>query len=436
MPVKIENGKAIAKLAIPGGDKKLTDYYFQSQYALEDGKPVYTQPISQTVNFTQQGVVRLDSVPDWITISLKVAGFTVDMPTKPQIAENKTRKIAGTNLKSLQFGCINENGIYMAYRFELPGALKPGNDGKFMDALRDYFVDEWDGKLVGQKNVRAHWSGGWNMGRDFSVNSKVTDRNFLNIRARFYLIGKVIYMVAVLSIPDADLPDDTGRFLGSLAIGEANSRSSGIPEPERAGTELKGWGVAIDLDKDCKITPRDKGISIEIPGKLHDMDFDGGLTNAPRVMQEVEGDFVATVKVSGDYKLGPKGTNPKSHPLSRFISGGMLLWSDANNHIRLERCLFNEFGKYTTIGVIFEEREGGYAGAMHSEWFQLGDCYLRAERKGNKIFGATSSDGKVWKDLKPIDTLWPKKIKIGLDAINSSNASFSVKFDEFSLTKK
>jgi hypothetical protein len=438
VPVTIENGKAIAKVVVPAGDKKAADFYFQSQYALGDGKPVYTQPTLQTVNFTQQGVARLDSVPEWITIKSKAIGFTVDMPTKPQIAENKTRKVGGLNLKTVQFGCINENGIYMAYRFDLPGALKPGNDAKFMDALRDYFVDEWDGVLTGQKNVRAHWSGGWNMGRDFSVNSKVNDRNFLNIRGRFYLIKNIIYMVAVLSIPITDLPDDTGRFLGSLAIGETDSRSNGVPEPERTGTELKGWGVVIDPDKDCKITPRgDKGLTIEIPAKWHDLDFEkGGATNAPRIMQEVEGDFVATVRVTGDYKLGPKGTNPKSDPMSKFISGGILLWSDANNHIRLERCLFNEFGKYTTIGAIFEEREGGYAGAMHSEWFQLGDCYLRAERKGNKIFGATSTDGKVWKDLKPVDTLWPKKIKIGLHALSSSNTPFTVKFDDFSLKSK
>ena len=434
VPVKIENGKAIAKFVLPSGDKKVTDYYFQSQYARGDGQPLYSRVVSQTVNFAQQGVARLDSAPDWITIQSKVVGFTVDMPVKPQIVDAKVRKIAGLNLKTVQIGCINENGLYMAYRLDLPGALKAGTEGKVMDALRDYFVDEWDGVLTGQKNVRAHWSGGWNMGRDFSVNSKVNAKNFLNIRGRFYLIGKTIYMVSVLSIPNCELPDDTGRFLGSLAIGEASSRSNGIPEPERTGTELNGWGTLIDPDKDCKITPRgDKGLTIVVPAKLHELDYDGGLTNSPRVMQEVDGDFVVTVKVTGDYKLGPKSTNPKGDPLSRFISGGMLLWSDANHHIRLERCLISEFGRNTVTGAIFEEREGGYAGAMHTEWIQLGDCYLRAERKGNKIFGATSTDGKNWRDLKPIDVLWPKKIKIGLTAVSSSNAPFTVNFDDFSL---
>jgi S1-C subfamily serine protease len=157
--VKIENGKAVAQLKLPGGDKKATEFYFQSQYALGDGKPVYTQPVSQTVNFAVTGVARLDAVPEWITLKSKALGCTVDMPTKPQISNDESRKIGGSSLKTVQIGCINENGIYMAYRIELPNPLRPGADGRFMDALRDFFVDEWDGVLTGQKNVRAHWSG-------------------------------------------------------------------------------------------------------------------------------------------------------------------------------------------------------------------------------------------------------------------------------------
>jgi S1-C subfamily serine protease len=434
VPVKIENGKATAKVVVPAGDKKPADFYLQSLYALADGKDVYTQPVTQTINFARPGVARLEAVPEWFSFASKTYNFTLDMPTRPQIIDAKPQKVAGMTLKSLELGCINENGMYLFHRFEFPAQLKAGTEAKLMDALRDYFVDLWDGVVVGQKNVRAHWSGGWNMGRDFSVTSKVNAKHFMNIRARFYLIGKVIYMTAVLSRADSELPEDAGRFLGSLAIGEASSRANGVPEPEYTGKLVKGWGQAIDPDKDCRFVFDDKRFTLEIPGKHHDMDFDGGQTNAPRVMQEVEGDFSVTVKVTGDYKLGPKCTNPKSP--SRFISGGMLLWSDSNNHIRLERCMFNESGTYTTLGAIFEEREGGYAGAMHSEWFALNDCYLRAERKGNKIMAATSTDGRNWKDLKPIDVLWPKKIKIGLHALSSSSTPFKVEFTEFNLTKK
>lgn len=62
-----------------------------------------------------------------------------------------------------------------------------------------------------------------------------------------------------------------------------------------------------------------------------------------------------------------------------------------------------------------------------------GNAYLKLERRGNRIFGFTSKDGKNWVALRPIDTVWPTKMKVGLNAINSSNAPFSLRFEEFSL---
>lgn len=144
-------------------------------------------------------------------------------------------------------------------------------------------------------------------------------------------------------------------------------------------------------------------------------------------MREIQGDFVATVRVTGEFKPGPKSMNPKSIP---FQGAGFLLWSDSDNNVRIERISMLRGNKYVT-GVSFEEREGGYSGASHTELFKPGDCYLKMERKGNKITGSMSYDGKTWKSLKPIDTLWPAKIKIGLTAVTTSSKPFEVKFDSF-----
>jgi len=86
--------------------------------------------------------------------------------------------------------------------------------------------------------------------------------------------------------------------------------------------------------------------------------------------------------------------------------------------------------------VAFEEWEGGYAGAVHNELFKEGDGYLRLERKGSRILGAISSDGAIWKQLKPIDTVWPSKLRVGLMAISTSSDPFSVKFEQFDLKTK
>ena len=47
-----------------------------------------------------------------------------------------------------------------------------------------------------------------------------------------------------------------------------------------------------------------------------------------------------------------------------------------------------------------------------------------------------SSDGRTWKQLKPIDTVWPDKLKVGLRSISTSGEPFSVKFEKFDLNTR
>jgi hypothetical protein len=58
------------------------------------------------------------------------------------------------------------------------------------------------------------------------------------------------------------------------------------------------------------------------------------------------------------------------------------------------------------------------------------------ERKGSRISGAVSYDGSTWSRLKPIDTVWPPKLKVGLLAINTSSQPFAPAFEDFKLTAK
>jgi regulation of enolase protein 1 (concanavalin A-like superfamily) len=135
------------------------------------------------------------------------------------------------------------------------------------------------------------------------------------------------------------------------------------------------------------------------------------------------------VKVVGDFRPGGKSTNPKGVP---FNGAGILVWSDADNFIRLERAAVARGPKLNTY-VSFEEFEGGTNGASHSEGMKGGDCWVRMERKGSSIHGSISFDGKTWKELKPIQTVWPANLKIGVTAVNSSSLPFTVNFEEFEL---
>jgi regulation of enolase protein 1 (concanavalin A-like superfamily) len=70
---------------------------------------------------------------------------------------------------------------------------------------------------------------------------------------------------------------------------------------------------------------------------------------------------------------------------------------------------------------------------VHNITSQPGPVYLRLERKGSRILGAVSFDGSTWRPLKPIDTVWPAKLKVGLAAISSSSQPFEAQFTEYAL---
>ncbi len=362
----------------------------------------------------------------WITYNSREGGFTIDLPANPNITRSLTHQSRRGIVKIFLVGCEADGAGYLAFRIDIPINIPRGIEDEILDAERDHFAQMWNGQVVTEKKVRAQG----NPGRDFTVRGRPKNIGDSTIRVREYLAGHSIFAVAVLSAPNRELPEDAGRFLGSLALGEARTRASGTPEPEPTGTELAGWGLAIDPDRDCQFTPAgDRNITIQVPGRLHDLFFDGGPTNSPRVMREVVGDFVLTVRVAGDFRPSPPSTNPKTIP---YHGGGIFLWSDSDNNIRFERYAFLRGRSYTT-GIAFQEREGGYAGAEHNETFQAGDCYLRLERRGSRIYGSASPDGRNWKPLKPIDTVWPDRLKVGLTAVTTSSAPFIVQFEEFDL---
>jgi regulation of enolase protein 1 (concanavalin A-like superfamily) len=224
------------------------------------------------------------------------------------------------------------------------------------------------------------------------------------------------------------------------------------PQPT-VGTELPGWGLAIDPDKDCKFTPGPRSLTIDVPAAWHDLtpapECPKPKLNAPRVLREVDGDFVLTVKVSGDFKPRLPSTRPVAPFSGNFA--GILLWSDSKHFIRLERVAILYDGQIQTGFKCFkiDDREESL---IDDGPLKEGDLYLRLERKGGRFLGSFSSDGAVWKQLRAIDTdlpnklnlppylgtnyVWPNKLKVGLAAVSNSSAPFSVKFEQFDLKAK
>jgi len=366
----------------------------------------------------------------WESVTSKEGQFSVEMPKKPDVQRTRTRKAAGGTVKSTIIGCKTTGGGYLVYRVDLPTAVVKGTEEAELKDERDDIAKEWNGKVIAEKKVKA----GLRTGLYFTIRGKPDEETgVVTVRTRTYLDGKTIYATMVLSAPNRELPEDAGRFLGSLAIGNEKAKVAGGLEPDPEGKDLTDWGLAIDKDKDCKIVPDGKkSLSITVPGAWHDLNPHVNKLNAPRVMRTVDGDFTITVKVTGDFKPAGKSLNPKSIPSN---GGGIVVWQNSDNFIRLERFAVNRQGKAVPF-ITFLEREGGYEGAVHNAGHTGGDLYLRMERKGSRITGLISTNGTLWKRLKPIDTLWPSRLKVGLTATSCAAEPMTVKFEEFKLAAK
>ena len=56
------------------------------------------------------------------------------------------------------------------------------------------------------------------------------------------------------------------------------------PKRSQAAKRLTARGTAINVAGDCKFTPADKAMKIDIPGSFHDLNPATKNLNAPRVM--------------------------------------------------------------------------------------------------------------------------------------------------------
>lgn len=206
----------------------------------------------------------------------------------------------------------------------------------------------------------------------------------------------------------------------TFAVGDGN-------KPQK----IKGWGSVTNPNGDCTFTA-DKGkLTITVPGTLHDLHPNRRM-NAPRVLREVEGDFTATVKVTCALTPG-KGVAKGANTAGCYA--GLLLWAGEKDYIRLERnarwagdslVSFTPGFEYWKEGRLKEGAPGGGA----ADFFKEDSTWFKLERKGGKVTAHYSHDGKEWNEVKEVDTELPKKLHIGVAAINSSDTPFTVEFED------
>src|SRR5262245_48667631 len=241
------------------------------------------------------------------------------------------------------------------------------------------------------------------------------------------------------------------RFLFVLLFCSLVPLSLAAPVPKARDDEAfrkAPWGRPIDPDKDCKFTFAKGSVTIQMPGKVHDYDPGSGRANAPRLLRPVKGDFLAEVRVRGEWQAAG---NEDIHSVSPSVTAGLLLVGEKEE----PGCFRAAFGTYLrdqrqlALAVVGMSRPDW---GPTSYWYGTGPelrpwardagkaAYLRMQRRGEEVSCSISADGKRWQLLS--HKLEPRECPVrfrgdglvGVGAFTTSTKSAKVTFDHFKLT--
>jgi regulation of enolase protein 1 (concanavalin A-like superfamily) len=219
--------------------------------------------------------------------------------------------------------------------------------------------------------------------------------------------------------------------LGLILLATASWSPSGFAQ-DRSPQALPRWGQIIDPDRDCQFRLDGGRLTISVPATRHDLAAETGGLNAPRVLRDIEGDFIVQVKVSGNVVHNGDRTAKQNAP---YHGAGLLLWQDQRNYLRLERAAIHREDGVVHY-VHFELRKDGEPFNSPSAEISDQEFSLRAERRGGRECGAISPDGARWHYLNPLPVTFPPGIKLGVAAINTSTERFNPAFLELEVYKK
>jgi regulation of enolase protein 1 (concanavalin A-like superfamily) len=224
----------------------------------------------------------------------------------------------------------------------------------------------------------------------------------------------------------------------ALAIVLAIGAGAGADDPPLADDPLltksiKGWGKVIDPKGDCQVEEKDGTVTMTVAGR-HDLSVElNRPMDAPRVMREVEGDFITMVKVAGAFAPTGPSTIPNRRP---YLGAGLLVWQDVKNYVRLERASVDVDGQVFEY-LSFEQRKNGETAVAYSQMRLKSDpLRIRLERRNGKLYGAASYDGLQWASYLPLQIDLPAKVQVGVAAISSSATPFIPDFSELEIYKR
>lgn len=187
--------------------------------------------------------------------------------------------------------------------------------------------------------------------------------------------------------------------------------------------ELPGWGEVIDPVGNCPVDFAEPGISMSVPAGLHDMNPRLQVTNAPRVTQEVDGDFLYEVRVADFPRPQPK-TGVEGH--QSYIAAGILVWQDDRNLLRWTRTASGEANAVFLSCEQYEQGEliGGGNFPMEDK-----PITLRLERRKDRLILSATYDNSSWRKVLERRCSLEKELKVGVFGLNVTEKDVEYRFE-------
>jgi regulation of enolase protein 1 (concanavalin A-like superfamily) len=213
------------------------------------------------------------------------------------------------------------------------------------------------------------------------------------------------------------------RFSGTIEVLTPETGNGFPPSPAGANNPsqiVRNFSASLDPDGDCKFAAQPV-VTITVPGSNHDLVLKPPYVtqNAPRVLDEVKGDFRLAVKIAKFPT--PKADSSANNQIS-YVGAGVLVWKDDRNYVRLERASEGNAGSHYAFLEGFLD---GKEVCSEQRGVEDKDTYLSVTRQGNNFTFAASADGSEWTKLKTLELKLPEQLKAGVAAINTTISQFS-----------
>ncbi|HEV3143576.1 MAG TPA: family 16 glycoside hydrolase, partial [Gemmataceae bacterium] len=197
------------------------------------------------------------------------------------------------------------------------------------------------------------------------------------------------------------------------------------------GGTIAGWGKVIDPNRDCKFTGTKNEVAITVPAGHHNLNPAEPFQNlsAPRVLQNVKGDFDVQVQVLPFTLPAPKTATTG---INSFVGAGLLVWQDSQNFIRLLRAGNGESWGRRPFAALEIFRDGKPAFTRYVYNMADEPTSLRAVRRGKSWEFFFSNDGENWTEIPcKFDPFFANDLELGIAATNSTTAEHVARLRKF-----